>query len=82
MLMLEHELEPGDLQILNNYTAIHWRTPFQDGGGHKRLLLRMWVNRLERDGTDPAFEQSWITTGYQAREWARNRPVPALGNRV
>lgn len=81
-LMLEHELQPGDIQFLNNYAAIHWRTPFEDGDGHKRLLIRMWMNRKLRDGVDPVFEQSWIVSGYQAREWARHRPVPALGNRI
>ncbi|MBM3347901.1 MAG: TauD/TfdA family dioxygenase [Betaproteobacteria bacterium] len=81
-LMLEHDLQPGDLQFLNNYTTIHWRTPYEDGGGHKRLLLRMWINSLDRAPRDPVYEQSWIVAGYQAREWARDRPVAALGNRV
>lgn len=81
-LMLEHDLQPGDLQFLNNYTTIHWRTPYEDGGGHKRLLLRMWINALSRHARDPVYEKSWIVAGYQPREWARNRPVAALGNRV
>lgn len=81
-LVLEHELMPGDIQILNNYTVIHWRTPFEDGDGHKRLLLRMWVNALDRGAMDPVFERSWIVAGYQAREWARDRPVAALGNKL
>ena len=80
-LLLEHDLQPGDIQFLNNYAALHYRTPFEDGDGHKRLLLRMWTNRVSREGTDPTFEQSWIVAGYQAREWARNRAVAALGNR-
>lgn len=81
-LLLEHDLQPGDIQLLNNYTAIHYRSPFEDGPNHKRLLLRIWINRLDRSDTDPAFEQSWIVAGYQPREWARDRPIAALGGRV
>lgn len=81
-LMLEHDLQPGDIQFLNNYQTLHYRTPYEDGNGHKRLLLRMWVNREVRDKVDPAFEQSWIVAGYQARDWARDRPIAALGGRV
>ena len=81
-LLLEHDLQPGDIQFLNNYTTIHYRSPFEDGPNHKRLLLRMWINRLDRSDTDPAFEQSWIVAGYQPREWAKGRPIAALGGRV
>lgn len=81
-LLLEHDLQPGDIQLLNNYTAIHYRSPFEDGPNHKRLLLRIWINRLDRSDTDPAFEQSWIVAGYQPREWARDRPIAALGGRL
>jgi hypothetical protein len=81
-LLLEHDLQPGDIQFLNNYTAIHYRSPFFDGPNHKRLLLRIWINRTDRSDTDPAFEQSWITNGYQKRDWADGRPIAALGGRV
>ena len=81
-LRLEHDLEPGDIQLLNNYTAIHYRTPFEDGPNHKRLLLRIRINRTVRDDTDPAFERSWIVAGYQPRDWAKGRAIPALGGRV
>lgn len=38
-------LEPGDLQLLNNYTTLHNRTEFEDWPqpGCKRLLLRLWL---------------------------------------
>ncbi|MGE0801721.1 MAG: TauD/TfdA family dioxygenase [Lautropia sp.] len=80
-MLLEHDLQPGDIQLLNNYTAIHYRSPFEDGPNHKRLLLRLWVNRVDRSDTDPAFERSWITNGYQRRDWAEGRTIAALGNR-
>lgn len=35
-------LEPGDIQLLNNYTVVHWRRirDFQEEG-RKRLLYRL-----------------------------------------
>lgn len=44
-----HYMEPGDLQFLNNYTALHNRTEFEDWPQpeRKRLLLRLW---LRQDG--------------------------------
>jgi hypothetical protein len=81
-IRLEHDLQPGDIQLLNNYVTIHYRSSFQDGPNHKRLLLRLWVNRLDRSDTDPAFEQSWIIHGYKQRAWAEGRAVAALGGRV
>ena len=81
-LVHDHDLLPGDMQFLNNYTTVHYRTPFEDGPNHKRLLLRLWYNRLDRHDVDPVFEASWIVGGYREREWARDRAVAALGNRV
>jgi hypothetical protein len=45
-LQLRLRLEPGDLLLVNNYTALHARTAFDDGPGEadKRLLLRLWIN--------------------------------------
>jgi Taurine catabolism dioxygenase TauD, TfdA family len=80
-LVLEHDLQPGDIQFLNNYCSVHFRTHFEDGPNHKRLLLRLWYNRWERSQLDPAFEKSWIVAGYQEREWAKTRVVTALGIR-
>ena len=81
-ILLEHDLQPGDIQLLNNYTTIHYRSAFEDGPNHKRLLLRLWVNRFDRSDTDPAFEESWIIHGYKKREWADGRAIAALGGRV
>jgi hypothetical protein len=38
-------LEPGDLQIINNYTALHSRTEYEDFEmpEEKRLLFRLWL---------------------------------------
>ncbi len=39
-------LEPGDMQILNNYRCLHSRTEFQDfeEPERKRLLFRLWLS--------------------------------------
>jgi alpha-ketoglutarate-dependent taurine dioxygenase len=43
--MYSMRLEPGDLQILSNHTALHSRTEFQDAteAEKKRLLFRLWL---------------------------------------
>ena len=39
------ELEPGDMQLLNNYVVLHSRTNFEDHADpeRKRHLLRLWL---------------------------------------
>lgn len=38
-------LEPGDIQIINNFITLHSRTDYIDhDDGRKRYLLRMWIN--------------------------------------
>ena len=44
-LRLDMDLEPGDIQLINNYTTLHSRTHFTDGHKpeQKRHLLRLWL---------------------------------------
>ena len=44
-LMFTMDLQPGDLQILNNHVMLHSRTGFVDFDepAHKRLLSRLWL---------------------------------------
>jgi hypothetical protein len=44
-LSFEMTLEPGDVQLLNNHTIYHGRTPFTDDAvaGRARLLYRLWL---------------------------------------
>lgn len=46
-LRLDMNLEPGDLQLLDNDVIVHGRTAYDDfdEAPRKRLLLRVWVNR-------------------------------------
>lgn len=43
--VLEMELEPGDIQFVNNYTILHGRTAFDDDPApdRKRHLVRLWL---------------------------------------
>jgi hypothetical protein len=44
-LRLDMDLEPGDVQLINNYTILHSRTGFVDGPEphQKRHMLRLWL---------------------------------------
>ncbi len=50
-VMFEMKLEPGDMQILNNHTALHSRTLFEDYDEpeRKRLLYRLWLNPRDNE---------------------------------
>jgi len=57
------ELEPGDLQLVNNYHVIHSRTSFEDHEDQdlKRHLLRLWLCIPDC----PAIPDSWIVQAKQ-----------------
>jgi hypothetical protein len=57
------ELEPGDLQIVNNYQVIHSRTEFEDheAADLKRHLFRLWLCVPNC----PAIPDSWATQTKQ-----------------
>jgi hypothetical protein len=44
-LRLDMDLEPGDIQFINNYTILHSRTGFVDGPEpqQRRHMLRLWL---------------------------------------
>ena len=44
-LRLDMDLQPGDIQLINNYTILHSRTGFVDGElpHQKRHMLRLWL---------------------------------------
>ncbi|NYT36279.1 hypothetical protein ERD78_05295 [Allopusillimonas soli] len=78
-LRLDMQLEPGDIQLLNNYSALHYRHAFVDGQGHKRLMLRLWIEMADMGDFDPVMER-WVRQGIPQRAWSKNKPVQALGN--
>ena len=58
------ELQPGDLQLLNNHVIYHGRTHYEDGDGanQDRLLLRLWVATPNSRALPPSFLPIWSTT--------------------
>jgi hypothetical protein len=59
--MYSMRLEPGDLQILSNFTALHSRTEFQDAvePEKKRLLFRLWLSTPDGPRLPNAWRQLW-----------------------
>lgn len=41
---LSMNLQKGDMQFINNYTVLHSRTDYMDDAGHKRHLVRLWLD--------------------------------------
>jgi hypothetical protein len=74
----EMDLQPGDIQFLNNHLAVHYRTAFVDGGAHKRLMLRMWLNLEPEEDLDPAYV--YLRRGIPLRPWVTDKTrIAALG---
>lgn len=78
-LRLDMQLERGDIQFLNNYSNLHYRNAFVDGQGHKRLMLRLWIEMQNMGDFDPAMER-WVRQGIPLRSWSKTKPVQALGD--
>lgn len=62
-LRLDMTFEPGDIQLLNNHTVLHWRTGYEDWpeAERKRRLYRLWINRPGERAVDPAVHRGYIT---------------------
>jgi hypothetical protein len=58
---VDMEFQPGDIQLLNNYTCLHWRAAFTDDADHRRLLLRFWMNTPGARPIDPEMAAGYIT---------------------
>ncbi|RDK06579.1 TauD/TfdA family dioxygenase [Cupriavidus lacunae] len=55
-LRIDMMLEPGDIQIINNYITLHSRSNYIDhDDGRKRFLLRMWINLQDSVQLSDAF---------------------------
>ncbi len=77
-MRLDMPLEPGDIQYLNNYVAMHYRTAFKDGAGHKRLMLRIWLEMRDMGAFDPALDK-WVRSGVPTQDWAKDKALRSLG---
>ncbi len=77
-MRLDMPLQPGDIQFLNNYVAMHYRTAFKDGQGHKRLMLRIWLEMRNMGDFDPALDK-WVRSGVPSQDWAKHKGLRSLG---
>lgn len=60
---LDMMLEPGDIQLIDNYSVLHSRTEFidHDATDDKRLLLRMWIHIFDGRELAPRFANRYNT---------------------
>ena len=66
-MRIDMMLEPGDIQIINNYMTLHARTDYVDhDDGRKRYLLRMWINLPDSVQLSPDFAQ-FVRRGIPAQ---------------
>ncbi|MEM9682343.1 MAG: TauD/TfdA family dioxygenase [Pseudomonadota bacterium] len=71
--VLEMELEPGDIQFVNNYTILHGRSAFTDDPtpGQNRHLVRLWLRFFT-----PRPTADFIRAQYNGIEKELDRAVP------
>lgn len=67
-------LEPGEMQFINNYHVLHGRTPYEDDpeNGYKRHLKRLWLATRYLKNRPKDF-----ANGAQGH-WAKNRSVSRI----
>ncbi|MEU3887724.1 TauD/TfdA family dioxygenase [Streptomyces sp. NPDC029041] len=79
---LDMELRAGDLQLINNFHILHARTAFTDGGGHGRLLLRLWLAFSGSPELPADFASLYGATAagsYRGGVWPTGVNPPGLG---
>ncbi len=79
-LCVTMELEPGDIQILNNHVTYHSRTGYKDydDPARQRLLYRLWLSTPNNRRLPPEFAIIWEHT---APNTIRGGVPPASGAR-
>ena len=67
------ELQPGDMQFINNYHVLHGRTAYEDDrqAGHIRHLKRLWLETTVLTTRPPYFEN-------HRNHWAEKRTVSRM----
>ena len=79
-IRFDMRFEQGDLQLLNNHCILHAREAYEDDppGGHRRLLLRMWINLADGRPLAPEFADR-LNTGPRGEVAVLKprRPEPA-----
>lgn len=63
------DLQPGEMQFINNYHVLHGRTAYEDGDGHKRHFKRLWLATHYLKERPAHFRRN------VDHHWAKNRSV-------
>jgi hypothetical protein len=66
------DLQPGEMQFINNYHVLHGRTSYEDGDGHKRHFKRLWLATHYLKDRPAHFRRN------VDHHWAKNRSVSKL----
>jgi hypothetical protein len=66
------DLQPGEMQFINNYHVLHGRTSYEDGDGHKRHFKRLWLATHYLKNRPAHFRKN------VDNHWAQNRSVSRL----
>lgn len=63
-LVLHMDLEPGDMQFLNNYVILHARTAYEDWpeAERRRDMIRLWITLAADLDLDPLHASGGITS--------------------
>jgi hypothetical protein len=67
------DLQPGEMQFINNYHVLHGRTSYEDGDGHKRHFKRLWLATHYLKDRPAHFRRN------VDHHWAKNRSVSRIG---
>lgn len=67
---IEMDLQPGDIQLCNNYTTLHARTAYVDWPepARRRHMLRLWLNMDDARPLAPDFLNRYGGAGADGRD--------------
>ena len=76
-LCFEHEIEPGDIQMLNNHVTYHGRTEYKDDAtnGKDRFLLRLWLMTPESRRLPKGQASLWSSAELTQTKLSEIRPT-------
>jgi len=66
------DLQPGEMQFINNYHVLHGRTSYEDAPGRKRHLKRLWLATHHLKDRPAHFRRN------VDHHWAKNRSVSRI----
>jgi len=66
------DLQPGEMQFINNYHVLHGRTSYEDAPGQKRHLKRLWLATHYLKDRPAHFRKN------VDHHWAQNRSVSRI----